>query len=236
MIKGKQIAFTSLLLMLFAVVGGGLVGITFEGTAEQIAANERAAMLRNLNQILPADSYDNDLLEDSLQLEADERLGQEQASTAYVARKNGNISAIIFSVIAPDGYSGAIKLLVGVNADGSLAGVRVVGHRETPGLGDAIEAERSDWIRSFDGKSLQNPGPRGWAVKRDGGVFDQFTGATITPRAVVKAVHQTLIYFDRHKKQWPGPSQESKPRDRKQPDQQTPNQKQPEPQPHQEPS
>jgi electron transport complex protein RnfG len=201
MIKSKQIAFTGLLLMLFAVIGGGMVGITYQSTAEQIAANERAAMLRNLNQILPAHSYDNELVHDTLQLPADERLGQEDASTAYVARKDGAVRSIIFSVIAPDGYSGKIKLLVGVNVDGSLAGVRVVSHKETPGLGDSIEAERSDWIRSFEGKSLQNPGDKGWAVRRDGGIFDQFTGATITPRAVVKAVQQTLVYFDRHKKQ-----------------------------------
>ena len=207
MIRGKQIAVTSLLLMLFAIIGGGMVGITFENTAEQIAANEREAMLRKLNQILPPQRYDNDLIQDTLQLEADERLGQEQASTAYLARNNGDITAIIFSVIAPDGYSGMIKLLVGINADGTLAGVRIVSHKETPGLGDAIEIERSDWVLSFDGRSLQDPGPKGWAVKRDGGVFDQFTGATITPRAVVKAVHQTLVYFDRHKKQLLGPGQ-----------------------------
>jgi electron transport complex protein RnfG len=201
MIKSKQIAMTSLLLMLFAIIGGGMVGVTYQGTAEQIAENEREAMLRNLNQILPATSYDNDLINDTLQLEADERLGREESSSAYVARKDGAVRSIIFSPIAPDGYSGAIKLLVGVNVDGTLAGVRVISHKETPGLGDAIEIERSDWLLRFDGLSLNNPNTRGWAVKRDGGVFDQFTGATITPRAVVKAVHRTLIYFDRHKKQ-----------------------------------
>ena len=199
--KGKQIAMTATLLMLFAIVGGGMVGVTYENTTEKIADNERRAMLRNLNQILPAGSYDNDLIEDTIALAADERLGQEETSTAYVAKNQGEISAIIFSVIAPDGYSGIIKLLVGVNVDGTLAGVRVVSHKETPGLGDYIDTNRSDWILTFDGKSLQNPGDKGWAVKRDGGVFDQFTGATITPRAVVKAVHLTLIYFDRHKKE-----------------------------------
>lgn len=201
MIRSKQIALTALLLMLFAIIGGGMVGLTYEGTAEQIAANEREAMLRNLNQILPPQNYDNDLIRDTLQLQPDERLGQEQASTAYVAKKNDLVRSFIFSVIAPDGYSGAIKLLVGVNVDGTLAGVRVVNHKETPGLGDAIETKRSDWITIFEGKSLDDPGPKGWAVERDGGIFDQFTGATITPRAVVKAVHQTLLYFDLHKKQ-----------------------------------
>ena len=198
--KGKQIAMTGLLLMLFAVIGGGMVGITYDNTAEKIADNERRAMLRSLNQILPAESYNNDLINDTLLLTADERLGQQETSTAYVAKNNGVISAIIFSVIAPDGYSGVIKLLVGIKVDGTLAGVRVVSHKETPGLGDDIETVRSDWILGFNGKSLQNPNSKGWKVKRDGGEFDQFTGATITPRAVVKAVHLSLIYFDRHKK------------------------------------
>ena len=206
--KSKQIAFTGLLLMLFAIAGGGMVGLTFEGTAEKIADNERKAMLRSLNQILPATSYDNDLLNDTLTLDADERLGQKETSTAYVARIKGEASAIIFSVIAPDGYSGIIKMLVGINRDGTLAGVRIVSHKETPGLGDAIEAERSDWVLGFNGKSLNNPDEKNWQVKRDGGVFDQFTGATITPRAVVKAVHQSLIYFDRHSKQLLGSTNE----------------------------
>ena len=135
-----------------------------------------------------------------MQLESDERLGQEEAFTVYLAKKNNVVSALIFPVTATDGYSGIIKLLVGINIDGTLAGVRVVSHKETPGLGDAIEIQRSDWILSFNNKSLDNPTGKGWAVKRDGGVFDQFTGATITPRAVVKAVHLSLIYFDRHKK------------------------------------
>ena len=199
--KHKQIAFTGLLLMLFAVVGGGMVGLTFENTAEKIADNERQAMLRSLNQILPAGSYDNDLLNDTMQLDADERLGQTRSSVAYIAKKQDNISAIIFSVIAPDGYSGDIKLLVGVNSDGTIAGVRVVSHKETPGLGDGIEIERSNWILNFKNKSLTTPDSKGWKVKRDGGVFDQFTGATITPRAVVKAVHQTLLYFNLRKKE-----------------------------------
>ncbi len=201
MIRSKQILFTGALLMLFAIVGGAMVGLTFEGTAERIAENERQAMLRNLNQILPHSEYDNDLLQDTLTLPADERLGQQDPSTAYVAKKDGRISAIIFSVIAPDGYSGEIKLLVGIRASGDIAGVRVIKHNETPGLGDAIETQRSNWVTHFDGRSLQNPSGKGWAVKRDGGVFDQFTGATITPRAVVNAVHQTLIYFDRHRPQ-----------------------------------
>lgn len=194
-----NILISGLILGLFAMVGTALVGFTFESTADKIADNERLALLRKLNQILPHESYDNDLLHTTIELEADQRLGQEKTSTAYIAKQQNNISSMIFSVIAPKGYSGEIKMLVGINIDGSLAGVRIVSHKETPGLGDVMEIERSDWVLSFDGKSLHNPDERKWKVKRDGGEFDQFTGATITPRAVVQAVHLCLVYFDRHK-------------------------------------
>lgn len=198
--RKRQIAVTGILLMLFAIVGGSMVGITYDATAKKIAANDRKALLRSLNEILPADSYNNDLISSTLEIDADDRLGQSSTSLAYVAKKDKNIVAIIFPVIAPDGYNGEIKMLVGIKADGTLAGVRVVKHNETPGLGDIIEIKRSDWILGFNDKSLENPRTNQWKVKRDGGVFDQFTGATITPRAVVKAVHHSLIYFDRHKK------------------------------------
>ena len=199
MSKNRYIIVSGLILGLFAVVGTTLVGITHETTAEKIADNERRALMRKLNQILPKEHYDNDLLNSTITVGADSRLGQESPSTVYIAKQNGTLSAMIFQVIAPKGYSGEIKLLVGVTMDGKLAGVRVVSHKETPGLGDAIEIERNDWVLGFNNKSLTNPAEKDWKVKRDGGVFDQFTGATITPRAVVDAVHLTLIYFDRHK-------------------------------------
>jgi len=197
----RQTIVTAIVLMVFGVIGSLLTGVIYEATAEQVAENQRHAMLANLNQLLSADRYDNDLLASQITLPADERLGQKEASPAYIARQHDDVTAVIFSVIAPDGYSGAIKLLVCVNADGTLNGVRVVQHKETPGLGDLIETARSKWVFSFDGKSLENPDAKGWKVKRDGGVFDQFTGATITPRAVVKAVHLCLLYFDRNRKE-----------------------------------
>ena len=104
-----------------------------------------------------------------------------------------------FDLLAPDGYGGPIQLLVGINYDETVAGVRVVSHRETPGLGDGIDDRRSDWVLGFDGRSLSDPPPKQWAVERDGGLFDQFTGATITPRAVVKAVRDSLVYFSADK-------------------------------------
>jgi len=201
MSTNRYILVSGLILGLFAVIGTALVGITHDATSEKIADNERLALLKKLNQILPHDKYDNDLLKTTIQVDADQRLGQGQDSTVYIAKQQGNISAMIFSVIAPRGYSGEIKMLVGINIDGSLAGVRVVSHKETPGLGDSMETEKSDWIFGFDGKSLNDPTERHWKVKRDGGVFDQFTGATITPRAVVQAVHLCLVYFDRHKQE-----------------------------------
>ncbi len=201
MINNRYILVSGLILGFFAVIGTALVGITHHSTAEKIADNERLALLRKLNQILPKDKYDNDLLHTTITIDADNRLGQDKPSKIYIARQQGEVSAMIFPVIAPKGYSGKIKMLVGINIDGTLAGIRVVSHKETPGLGDAMEVEKSNWVFGFNGKSLHHPEEKNWKVKRDGGVFDQFTGATITPRAVVQAVHLSLIYFDRHKQE-----------------------------------
>ena len=193
----------ALVLGLFAIGTVGSVALLQQGTAARIAAAEREAQVRALAEILPAGSYDNHLLDNRIELNAPE-LGHRSPQSAYLALKGEQPSALILPVTAPDGYSGAIHLLVGIFADGRLAGVRVLGHRETPGLGDKIELAKSDWIRSFEGKSLNNPGEDGWAVKKDRGDFDQFAGATITPRAVVKAVHGALRYFDKHRAQLPG--------------------------------
>lgn len=195
----RYIIASGLILGLFAVIGTALVSITHDTTEEKIAQNERQALLRKLQQILPAEQHDNKLLQSTLQIPADERLGHKQPSTVYIATRQGQVSAMIFPVIAPRGYSGEIRMLVGIDIEGRIIGVRVVSHRETPGLGDAIDADRNDWILGFNNKSLQNPQPSKWKVKRDGGAFDQFTGATITPRAVVQAVHLCLVYFERHK-------------------------------------
>lgn len=190
----------ALVLGLFAIATVGLVAVLQQATAGRIANAEREAQVRALSEILPQGSYDNYLLDNSIQLH-DPLLGSKSPQTAYIALKDGKPSAVILRATAPDGYSGAIHLLIGIQADGRLAGVRVLGHRETPGLGDKIELAKSAWIRSFDGKSLSNPGEDGWAVKKDRGEFDQFAGATITPRAVVKAVHKALQYFDANQEQ-----------------------------------
>ena len=184
--------------MLFAMFGAALVGLTFIQTEDDILYNEKLTLLKKLNNIIPAESYDNDLLLDTIIIKPSTLLGTDEDTLAYRARKNSKNIAVVYSSIAPNGYNGPIHLLVGVKANGQLAGVRVVKHRETPGLGDVVSITHSNWILGFDGKSLSQPNEKGWKVKRDGGVFDQFTGATITPRAVVKAVHNALLYFDQN--------------------------------------
>jgi Na+-translocating ferredoxin:NAD+ oxidoreductase subunit G len=198
MIK-HPITIAGLLLAMFAVVGVGLVAFTHQATKGQIAENERMALLNSLNALVPATSIDNDIVNDKTVVSDIDRLGTEE-TTVYLGRKAESPVAAVFTSIAPDGYSGQIKLLVAILADGSLGGVRVVAHKETPGLGDKIEVEKGDWIHSFQGKSLKEPAPAKWKVKRDGGIFDQFSGATITPRAIVKAVKNTLLYYDENKK------------------------------------
>lgn len=193
-----QSLITAIILLLFALTGTALVALTYDSTRERIEANERATLQRKLNRLIPAERYDNTLLEDTLQVSDAAVLGTGKPVTVYRARRGGVPAGLVMATTAPDGYSGSIRLLVGIDVDGTLSGVRVVAHRETPGLGDAIEEERSDWIRIFDGRSLENPPLARWAVKKDGGDFDQLTGATVTPRAVVKAVRQALLYYREH--------------------------------------
>lgn len=194
----KSIMITTALLVAFAAVGSALVGLTFSQTEEDIRYNEKLTLLRQLNNIIPADEYNNDLLLDTITLEPSRLLGTKETSLAYRARKDDQDIAVVISSIAPNGYNGPILMLVGIYNDGRLAGVRVVKHRETPGLGDAVSTTHSDWILGFNNKSLSNPESKYWKVKRDGGIFDQFTGATITPRAVVKAIHDALLYFSKN--------------------------------------
>ena len=149
--------------------------------------------------LIPPSRYDNDLYSDTVSVVSPQLLGSRNTVPVYRARKDGKPVALVMEPVAPDGYSGAIRLLVAVAYDGTILGVRVLSHQETPGLGDNIEIGKSNWITSFNGHSLSNPDAKEWHVKKDGGIFDQFTGATITPRAVVKAVHNSLKYFSEHR-------------------------------------
>ncbi|MBT8060957.1 MAG: electron transport complex subunit RsxG [Gammaproteobacteria bacterium] len=186
-------ARAALSLGLVAVIGTLLLTGVDALTRERIAQQERRVLLEQLGQIVP-DRFDNEPLDDRFTFRAEPWFPKGQQVTAYRARLAGEPVAVVLRFLAVNGYNGNISLLAGINYDGSLRGVRVVSHRETPGLGDGIEAEKSDWVRSFDGKSLGRPPLERWAVRRDGGDFDQFTGATITPRAVVEAVRRALEY------------------------------------------
>jgi electron transport complex protein RnfG len=200
----------ALILFGFASVGTGLVAVTYTSTKDTIAEAQRQALEANLNQLVPADRYDNRVIDDTIEVADPDWLGASEPVTVYRARKDGQPVALFATPTAPDGYSGPIQLLIGVYADGTLAGVRVLAHKETPGLGDGIEEKRSPWILTFSGKSLTHPPPIGWKVKKDGGTFDQFTGATITPRAVVKATRKFLEYVQTHRESLFAPSATAK--------------------------
>lgn len=182
-----------------SVVAVGLVAIVHDLAEPRIEASRQAQRLAQLTAVLGNVAYDNDPLTDTLAVRDPELLGTDETLTAHRVRLGGRTLAVLLGAVAPDGYSGAIRLLIAVGADGRVLGVRVLEHRETPGLGDFIEARRSDWIHRFAGRSLADPPPAGWQVRKDGGEFDQFTGATVTPRAVVGAVRDALTYFERHR-------------------------------------
>jgi len=196
----KHALSTAGIMIGFTVLGTVILAATYFSTREPIAKSEREAKLKLIEQVLPANLHDNDLLKDAVKIEAGGELGNRDETLAYRARLNGTTSALVLEATAPDGYSGDIKLLVAIRTDGELAGVRVLAHKETPGLGDYIDIGRSDWIKkNFDGQSLAKTPDEGWKVKKDGGRFDYMAGATITPRALVKAVRNTLHYFAAHR-------------------------------------
>jgi len=190
--------FNSVVLALFALVTSLILATTNELTYERIEQSEREAAQRALLEIIPLERHDNDMLMDVQPVPEQfwATLGLKKGGNIHIARDQGQPVAAIIPAVTPDCYSGAISMIIGVNFNGSVAGVRVVDHRETPGLGDKVDLKKSDWILSFNGKSLVNPQASGWTVKKEGGDYDQFTGATITPRAVVKQVLKTLQYFE----------------------------------------
>ncbi len=181
-----------------ALAAVALLALTERAARDRISQARAAAEQRALEIVLPSGRYDNDPLADRIEVEAPRWLGGDRPLPVWRARLAGQPAALVFEAEATDGYAGTIRLRIGVEADGRISGVRVTDHRETPGLGDAIEAERSDWIRGFDGRALGEPATQDWRVRRDGGAFDQFAGATITPRAVVGAVRRALQYAASH--------------------------------------
>jgi electron transport complex protein RnfG len=189
----------SLLLALFALITALVLASTDRITEERIAESERLAAQKALFEIVPLARHNNDLLVDLQPIPEQYwlALGLDNGGDVHIARLNDQPVAAIVPSITTDGYSGDIAMIVGINFDGTVAGVRVVDHKETPGLGDKIELRKSDWILSFNGKSLNNPELSKWNVKKDRGDFDQFTGATITPKAVIHQIAKTLEYFEK---------------------------------------
>ena len=174
---------------LFSFMIVGLITLVFHASKDKIAENEYLALLHSLQDVLSETSYDNDLVNDVIQL---------KAHTIYRARKAGKPVAAIIKSTSANGYNGDIDLLIAINTEGQIIGVRVLKHKETPGLGDKIELKKSAWILSFNHRSLAETALPLWAVKRDGGMFDQFTGATITPRAIVNEVKKTAVFFQQN--------------------------------------
>lgn len=189
---------TGLRLAAVATVAALLLGGLHRLAAPRIAAQARQAERDALAVVLPARDHDNDLLADAIVLAAPHWLGSATPLRAWRARRAGKPQAVVLEAVAPDGYAGPIRLLIGVRSDGRVSGVRVLEHRETPGLGDIIDAGKSRWIDSLRGRRLGDPPAARWTVRRDGGEFDQVAGATVTPRALLHAVRRALAYVERH--------------------------------------
>jgi Na+-translocating ferredoxin:NAD+ oxidoreductase subunit G len=191
----RQRIIGAIALVLVAIAAAISLSLLDRATHSRIERNAQAWILERLDMLVPVNARDNDILDDRLIARSPDLLGITRPIDVYRARKGGQPVAAVLHTIAPDGYRGPIELLVGISADGRLIGVQVVRHRETPGLGDAFENRNLDWLPRFRGRSLADPPQQRWAVRADGGDFDSFTGATITPRAIVKAVRRALEFY-----------------------------------------
>ena len=195
--RGKQL----LALAIFILLCLGVLSLFAHFTATRIARNEQAWFAAQINALIPAAFHDNDLLADKIWVQAPDALGTRKAVAVYRARLQGKPTALIVNSVAPDGYGGPIELLVAMTNAGEVLGVHVVAHHETPGMGDEFSLPGSHWLDAFRGHSVSNPELRGWNVRKDGGEFEQFTSATISPRAIIQAVHRTLDYYQQHREQ-----------------------------------
>ncbi len=193
-----QLRYQAGVLAGFALAASIILGLADLATRGVIQLRLAEDLQHSLEEVIPAELYDNDLLAATVTLpSAEANLGSAE-TTVYLAKKQGNTEAVCFKFIAPDGYAGPISLVMGIAKNGEILGVRVIAHVETPGLGDKIEVTKSNWVLAFNGKSLNNVTLEQWSVKKDGGVFDQFAGATITPRKVVQAIRRGLGFFQKH--------------------------------------
>ncbi len=197
---------TAATLFVFVIIFTGLLSAAYLWTKPAIEASATEEKMKLVNEVLPSSEYDNALLEDVITLPATKELGLDDPSTVYRARKAGQPSALVFEAVAPDGYAGKIKLVLAVRNDGQVAGVRVTQHKETPGLGDYVEPKKDKnkarpWITQFSGMSLAQVTDKDWKVKKDGGRIDYYAGATVTPRAVSKAVLKAVKWAEANRDQ-----------------------------------
>lgn len=195
----SPISHNAVVLASFAAICTVLVVSVHILTKDRIQQSKDEAMMQSFYEIVPANRFDNNIAQDCITRTDADALGVNRPVRIFRMRKNNEPSAVVIEAVAPDGYSGEIAMMVGIYVDGNLSGVRVIEHHETPGLGDKIELAKNPWIKQFKGLSLEKPAADKWAVKKDGGEFDAFTGATITPRAVVKAIKNAQDYFAAHK-------------------------------------
>lgn len=201
----RRAARAALILGVATASAVGIVALVHDRALPRIEASQRAERLQRLTGLLGDVAFDNDPLTDVAVVRDAEYLGTADPQMVHRVRRGGEPVAVLINAVAPDGYAGALRLLVAVDAQGRLLGVRVQEHRETPGLGDFVDERRSDWIRQFDGRALGDPPTARWQVRKDGGDFDQYTGATVTSRAVTQAVRGALAYFARHRAELLGP-------------------------------
>jgi len=199
-------ARSSVILFIFVIAFTAVLATVFSMTAPAIQASAAEEEMRMIKEVLPTALYDNDLLKNTLELPPTRELGQDDSSKAYRATLAGQPSAIVLEAVAADGYAGKIRMLVAIQANGRLAGVRITQHKETPGLGDYVDPKKDKnksrpWITQFDGLSFDTLPEKDWKVKKDGGHFDSNAGATVTPRAVVKAVREALKYANQNRAQ-----------------------------------
>ncbi len=190
------------ILSIMTLFTSGLLMLSHALTAAKITAIKLENKLASLHRIIPSELINNDLLADAVDVYEPTKLGHRRTEQLYLGTLNGQLKLLAIPVTARNGYSGDIELLVGVHVGGELNGqitaVEIIAHKETPGLGDLIEPGKSDWIQQFPNKSLQQPDIKNWKVKKDQGEFDQITAATITPRAVVNAVKQALLFYQEY--------------------------------------
>ena len=195
----KNALKTAITMLAFASIGTSLLAYVFDITRAPIEASEKEARLALFKEILPVNVYDNDLLKTTVEIGPNDLLGNRISTIANIAKYNNKTAGVVLEAIAHDGYSGDIKLLIAIRADGSISGVRVLAHKETPGLGDYIDIAHGKWIKLFDDESVNKTPATNWQVKKDGGKFDYMVGATITPRAVVKAILKALQFYEINK-------------------------------------